>query len=72
MELQEIDVFIEKNGEVRVEVRGVKGTSCLTVTKDLERALGGQIESREMTPEASEAAPEQMTPSQTRSENPGR
>ena len=53
MELQEIEVFIEKDGRVRIEVRGVQGPRCLELTKALEAALGGQIESREMTPEAS-------------------
>ncbi len=52
MELQEIEVFIEKDGRVRIEVRGIQGGRCLDVTKALEAALGGQIESREMTPEA--------------------
>jgi hypothetical protein len=60
MNLQEIDVFIEKNGQVRIEVRGIKGVSCLDVTKHVEEALGGQVEAREMTPEAYEAAPEQV------------
>ena len=55
MDLEEIDVFIEKDGQVRIEVRGVKGSHCLTVTKDLEQALGGQVLKREMTPEAGEA-----------------
>jgi hypothetical protein len=55
MELQEIDVFIEKDGRTRIEVRGVKGMSCLELTKGLEDALGGQVEAREMTPEAHEA-----------------
>ena len=58
MELQEIDVFIEKNGQVRVEVRGVKGMSCLDITKDLEDALGGEIEEREMHHEAYETVQE--------------
>ncbi|MBI2949887.1 MAG: DUF2997 domain-containing protein [Verrucomicrobia bacterium] len=58
MDLEEIDVFIEKDGQVRIEVRGVKGSHCLTVTKDLERALGGQVTKREMTPEASEPTPQ--------------
>ena len=53
MELQEIEVFIEKDGRVRIEVRGIQGGRCLEVTKALEAALGGQIESRAMTPEAS-------------------
>jgi len=54
MELQEIEVLIDKNGQVRVEVRGVKGTSCLDLTKDLDAALGGQVVDRQMTPEAFE------------------
>ncbi|MBI3951495.1 MAG: DUF2997 domain-containing protein [Acidobacteria bacterium] len=60
MELQEIDVFIEKDGQVRIEVRGVKGTSCLNLTAAFERALGGQMESREMTPEAYESVQESV------------
>ena len=58
MEMQEIDVFIDKDGQVRIEVRGVKGPSCLDLTKGLEAALGGQVEDRQMTPESQEAAPE--------------
>jgi hypothetical protein len=52
MEIQEIEVVIEKDGQVRLEVRGAPGTQCLELTKDLEAALGGQILSREMTSEA--------------------
>jgi hypothetical protein len=55
MDLEEIEVIIEKNGTVRIQVRGVKGQACLDLTKDLEEALGGQVELREMTPEAYEA-----------------
>jgi hypothetical protein len=55
MELQEIEVFIEKDGQVRLHVRGVKGESCLDLTQDLEAALGGQV-TREMTADALEAA----------------
>jgi hypothetical protein len=54
MDLQEIDVFIDKDGKVRIEVRGVKGKACLDITQALEAALGGQVEKREMTPEANE------------------
>ncbi len=60
MELQEVEVFIEKDGRVRVEVRGLKGMSCLDLTKDLEAALGGQIEEREMTPEAYESVQQEV------------
>ena len=54
MEMQEVDVFIDKDGRVRLEVRGVKGPSCLDLTKGLEEALGGQVEDRQMTPESQE------------------
>lgn len=59
MELQEIDVFIEKDGQVKIEIRGVKGLSCLDLTKDLELVLGNHI-AREMTPEADEVGQEQV------------
>ena len=59
MGLEEIEVFIDKDGKVRIEVRGVKGMSCLDLTKDLEDALGGEVEDREMTPEAYETVQEQ-------------
>ena len=60
MEVEEIQVIIEKDGRVRVEVRGVKGNACLDLTQALEQALGGQVEEREMTPEAYEEAPERV------------
>ncbi len=60
MELQEIDVFIEKDGQVKIEIRGVKGMSCLDLTKDLEAVLGDRIAEREMTPEADEVGQEQV------------
>ncbi len=66
MELQEVEVFIEKDGRVRVEVRGVKGMSCLEVTQALEAALGGQVQDRQLTPEAYDAAQEQHQGQQQR------
>ncbi|NLG99016.1 MAG: DUF2997 domain-containing protein [Chloroflexi bacterium] len=54
MDLQEIEVVIGKDGKVEIQVRGVKGLACLELTKELEEALGGQILSRIMTPEALE------------------
>ena len=56
MEFQEVDVFVEKDGQVKIEVRGVKGMSCLDLTKDLEAVLGDRIANRELTPEADETA----------------
>jgi len=52
MDLQEIEVTINKNGQVEVRVRGVKGTACLDITRGLEAALGGEIILREMSSEA--------------------
>lgn len=60
MDLQEIEVIIGKDGQVQLLVRGVKGLTCLELTKELEAVLGGQIEAREMTPEAQETAKEQV------------
>ena len=54
MELQEIEVVIGKDGEVQIQVRGVKGQKCLELTKELEEALGGEILARIMSPEALE------------------
>ncbi|WP_342596728.1 DUF2997 domain-containing protein [Cyanobacterium aponinum UTEX 3222] len=58
MDLQEIDIFIDDNGEVKLEIRGVKGQKCLDLTQDLEAILGDEIISREMTPEAGEMVQE--------------
>lgn len=56
MELQEIEIIIDKNGQVQVHVNGVKGTTCLELTADLEKALG-EVLLREMTPESLETSP---------------
>lgn len=60
MELQEIEVFIDENGRVQIEVHGVKGKKCLALTEDLEAALGGEIEERQMKPEAYETVQEEV------------
>lgn len=56
MELQEIEVVIGKDGNVQIQVRGVKGLACLELTKELEEALGGEVIARIMSPEALEEA----------------
>ena len=58
MELHEVDVFIDADGEVRIEVRGMPGGRCLVATGALEAALGADVVSRELTPEARAAAEE--------------
>lgn len=50
--MQTIEVSISPKGDVQIHVVGVQGESCLTLTKPLEDALGGQPVSREMTDEA--------------------
>ena len=59
MNLEEIEIFIEKDGRVVVQVRGVKGQACLELTRELEALLGGEVELREMTAEAYEPNPVQ-------------
>lgn len=49
MEVHEIEVIIDSKGEVRIQVRDMKGDSCLLATKDLERLLGGEIVERSRT-----------------------
>jgi hypothetical protein len=65
MQIHEIEVVIDKNGHVQVHVLGVKGENCLELTKDLEKALGGDVSSRELTVEAIEQV-EIQTPNQIR------
>jgi hypothetical protein len=61
MDLQEIEVTIDQNGQVQVHVRGAKGDQCLDLTRGLEEALGGEVVLREMTPDAlEEPNPEQL------------
>jgi hypothetical protein len=50
MEMQELEISIDKEGRVQVQVRGVHGDECLAVTKDLENAVGTVLE-RTLKPE---------------------
>ncbi len=47
---EEMEITINKNGEVEIHVQGVDGTSCLKLTKELEEALG-IVTGREKTSE---------------------
>jgi len=58
-EIQEIDVFINPDGTVKLEVRGVKGAKCLDITKGLENLLGGQVVEQVKTDEFEQAEQEQ-------------
>ena len=57
-EIQEIDVFISTEGEVKIQVRGVKGQKCLEITRGIENALGGKILQREHTDELNQSEQE--------------
>ncbi len=48
--MREIEILISPEGEVQIQVKGVKGKSCLDFSKFLEEGLG-DIESREYTSE---------------------
>lgn len=60
MDIQEIDVFVAPDGRVRLQVRGVQGRACLSLTQGLEQLLGGEISSRQMRPEADAEPDEQV------------
>jgi hypothetical protein len=53
VEVQEIEVVIDGDGNVRVDVKGVKGKACADITRALEAALGDDVQ-REYTWEANE------------------
>jgi hypothetical protein len=50
MEMQELEITIDKEGRVQVAVRGVKGEGCMGLTKNIENAVG-TVEEREYTAE---------------------
>jgi len=49
MEIHEIEVIVDAKGEVRIQVKDMKGDACLLATKELERLLGGEIVERTRT-----------------------
>jgi len=48
MDLQEMEITIDKEGRIQVTVKGVQGTGCLALTRELENAVG-VVEQREYT-----------------------
>jgi hypothetical protein len=50
MEMQELEITIDKEGRVQVAVRGVQGDGCLGITRNIENAVG-TVEEREYTAE---------------------
>jgi hypothetical protein len=50
MEMQELEITIDKEGRVQVEVRGIHGEGCVELTKNIENAVG-TVEERKYTAE---------------------
>jgi hypothetical protein len=48
---KELEITIGPDGTVSVQVKCVKGASCVEESKFLEDALGNTVESRELTSE---------------------
>lgn len=40
MELQEMEITIDKEGKILVKVNGAHGAECLAMTKNIEEAIG--------------------------------
>ncbi|MBD3404695.1 MAG: DUF2997 domain-containing protein [Candidatus Lokiarchaeota archaeon] len=47
--MQEMKVIISKNGQVTIDVDGIKGSSCKTMTKALEKSLGITVSDKKKT-----------------------
>lgn len=50
LEPQELEIIINKDGNIEVRVRGSNGDQCLEMTRELEESLG-KLEHREYSPE---------------------
>jgi hypothetical protein len=49
MEMQEMEITIDKEGRILVKVNGAHGADCLAITKNLEDAAGS-VEDRTWLP----------------------
>jgi hypothetical protein len=58
MQIQEIEIYVDKNGEIHIETKGVAGTTCLDLTAEVEKVLGGRVQSREMKQDLYEEDPQ--------------
>ena len=51
---EKIEVTVDAEGKASIHIKGVKGKSCLDITKELDKILGAP-ESRELTAEFRQA-----------------
>jgi hypothetical protein len=51
MNIEEIHINIDAKGKLSLSLNGVKGDSCLDITKELEALLGNEIEERKFSHE---------------------
>ena len=47
---EELEIEIDKSGETKIHLKGIKGKACLEYTKFLEQIIG-KIKSQELTSE---------------------
>ena len=50
-EIHEVEIIIQPDGQLKVEIQGVKGKGCLEITKEMEELLGNDIIERNFTDE---------------------
>lgn len=44
MEMQELEIVIDRDGQVAISVKGARGSECLDLTRALEAQLGDLVE----------------------------
>lgn len=44
MDMQELEIVIDKDGQVSISVKGARGTECTAITRELESELGDLLE----------------------------
>lgn len=65
---QEMELFIDDNGELKVHIKGIKGSRCLAELEQLVKGLGTE-KSRELTAEYYEQEAKASDRTQIRKKN---
>ncbi len=40
MDMQEVEIRVDREGNVAIHVQGIRGEECIRITKSIEEALG--------------------------------